>query len=103
MTTERVRGPDGSSDTPDAERARLELRRGWMNAWRQPRPLVRLLRLRRRRSRVPGNYLIYHAERGSEVELAQQATRVTSMRQPWQIAGESALALPAEKRGNVER
>ena len=68
---------------------------------------MRILRLRRRRSRVPGMYLIYHADpgkAGAGPGAALAAPKAMVVQQcAAGIGCESALALPAEECGHVER
>ena len=70
---------------------------------------VRVLRLRRRRSGVPGVFLIYHAVPGSTAGVAAGTVVSVPDVEGWDaewddgIARESALALAAEEGRNVER
>jgi hypothetical protein len=70
---------------------------------------VRILQLRRRRSGVPGVFLIYHAVPEGLAEVAAGTVVSVPDVEGWdaewdeQIAPESALALAAEEGRDVER
>jgi hypothetical protein len=67
---------------------------------------VRFLRLRRRRTDVPGVFLLYHAPVRDTAEVAPGAAQGAApgiAGQGGELACESGFALPPEERRDIER